>query len=101
MQIVIVCLIRIFNTFGFALQGLFANEFYPTVIRSMGSGFLYSCGMLGGLLTPGIIELSDQVNLNPYLLIGFLGLVGPLGGYMCKETFGKPLEDEIEEEKGL
>ena len=86
-------MIRIFNTFGFAIQGLFANEFYPTIIRSMGSGFLYSCGMVGGLIIPGVVEFSNEIDINPYFLIGALGLSGPLGGFLCKETIGKKLED--------
>lgn len=40
--IILACLIRIFNSFGFALQGIYANEFYPTPIRSIGSGFVYA-----------------------------------------------------------
>jgi len=49
--------------------------------------------MFGGLVTPSIIALSDKINLNPYFLVGAFGLLGPLGGYFCKETFGKNFED--------
>lgn len=40
--ILLACLIRIFNSFGFALQGLYANEIFPTCVRGLGTGILFS-----------------------------------------------------------
>jgi hypothetical protein len=56
--VVLACLIRIFNTIGFGLQGIYANEFYPTTLRALGSGFLFSVGVIGSFSAPYAIELS-------------------------------------------
>jgi hypothetical protein len=40
--IILACLIRVFNSLGFAVQALFATEFYPTCVRSLGPGFLFT-----------------------------------------------------------
>ncbi len=94
----IACAVRIFNCFGFALQGLFANEVYPTAVRTLGTGFLYSIvfliikstilfeGIFGSFLSPYIIKLSDIEGLNPYLMIGIFTLAGPIGTIMVRET---------------
>lgn len=40
--LIIVCFIRFFNSSGFALIAIYPNEFYPTCIRSTGSGFVFT-----------------------------------------------------------
>jgi hypothetical protein len=42
LTIVLACLIRVSVSFGFAIEPLYANEVYPTVVRTIGSGFVFS-----------------------------------------------------------
>jgi hypothetical protein len=46
-----------------------------------------------------VISLGDLMNVNPYICIGIISIVGPIGCLLIKETLRMPLEDEIEEEK--
>lgn len=36
------CMIRIFNSFGYAIESIYANEIYPTCVRALGTGMLLS-----------------------------------------------------------
>lgn len=63
----------------------------------MGTGFLYSCGILGSFFSSIVIYISEELNINPYFGIGFFGLLGSSGVLMSKETIGKRLEDSISE----
>ena len=35
-------MIRIFNSFGYAIESIYANEIYPTCVRALGTGMLLS-----------------------------------------------------------
>lgn len=72
---------------------MYANEFYPTPVRSIGTGFLYSCGILGSFLTPYLILFSERINVNPYFIIGGIGIIGPIGSLLIRETLNQPLEN--------
>lgn len=97
-MITLACLIRIFTSFSFAIQTLFVNEFYPTKIRTIGSGFVFSVGIAGSFAAPFNVTLSQRIDLNPYLIIGALSLTGLFGTMLIRETLGCKLEDDIEEE---
>ena len=40
--LVLTCLVRISVSVSFGIKHLYTNEIYPTAIRSIGSGFVYS-----------------------------------------------------------
>jgi hypothetical protein len=52
---------------------------------------------VGSFVSPYIIKLSEVEDLNPYLAIGIITLVGPIGAMLIEETLNKPLKDDIEE----
>lgn len=72
---------------------------YPTCVRALGSGFLFSVGVAGSFLSPYIIEIADLIKVNPYLLIGLICVSGPFATLLVPETLGKPLKDKVEEER--
>jgi hypothetical protein len=43
--------------------------------------------------------MGDFLNVNPYICIGLIAFIGPIGCLFIKETLNRPLEDEIEENK--
>ena len=94
-MVFLACLVRVGNTIGFAIQGLFANEFYPTPIRSLGTGFLFSVGIFGSFSAPYVLNLGRVMGINPYIILGIFSLSGPLGTLFTKETLNRPLKDKI------
>ena len=54
--------------------------------------------MIGSFISPYTIALGEYLKINPYFIIGGLSILGPLGTLLLKETLGKKLPDEIEEE---
>lgn len=46
-----------------------------------------------------MISIGDFLNVNPYICIGMIAFIGPLGCLFIKETLNKPLEDELEENR--
>ena len=89
----IACLIRFSVSVGFAIQGIYINEFYPTCIRGVGGGFQFSVGVLGSFLSPYIIKIANVIGMNPYLLIGIICLASPWASLKVPETLGASLKD--------
>lgn len=54
---------------------------------------------MGSFFSPYVISLGDYLNVNPYICIGIISFIGPIGCLFIKETLNKPLEDEIYENK--
>lgn len=82
-----------FNTIGFGIQGLYSNEFYPTPIRAIGSGFLFSTGILGSFTAPYITMIAKSLSVNPFLIIALFSSLGSIGTALTKETKGIPMKD--------
>lgn len=78
---------------------IWANELYPTTVRSSGLGVVFGFGLIGGYVSPYIVELSKSVieSLNPVITLGVIGLFCSGPAFFLKETLGKPLLDEIKE----
>ena len=54
---------------------------------------------MGSFFSPYVISIGDFLNVNPYICIGMIAFIGPLGCLFIKETLNKPLEDELEENR--
>lgn len=59
-------------SFVYAILVIWQNELYPTDIRSVGIGFVYSFGIAGGYLIPYIQHLCEYYNINPLIIFGIL-----------------------------
>ena len=51
-QTAIIVLYRFFISFGFSLTMIWANELYPTQVRSLGVGFSQAFALFGSFLSP-------------------------------------------------
>ena len=92
------CMIRIFNSFGYAIESIYANEIYPTCVRALGTGMLLSvviyintiilqrASLDHSLLHT--IALGKILQINPYILIGAVLLIAPFATLQLKETLG-------------
>lgn len=65
-------------TFGFIV--LWANEIFPTTIRSVGMGVFFGIGIIGGFLSPFLVDLSYEIGIiynyiNKYNIILFLLII--------------------------
>jgi MFS family permease len=80
----------------FSIMYTYSTEVYPTVIRAKGLGMNTLFARFASILVPVIVEY-----LNPFLIFASLCFVGFLLTFFIPETFGKDLEDEIQEEKSM
>ena len=70
---------------------------YPTCVRSLGSGVNFSSSLIGSVAAPVLVTLGKVVNFNAMFFIGIVGGLGLITYFWFVETFGKKLQDEIEE----
>lgn len=52
---------------------------------------------MGRLISPKILALMNKARINFWIFPGVLGISGFLCLMLLKETFGKPMQDEIDE----
>ncbi|CAD8077349.1 unnamed protein product [Paramecium sonneborni] len=95
--ILLCCLIRFFNTFGFGLLRQHTLEIYPTQIRGTGSGLLFTFGILGSFSSSYMIALANYIQFNQVAFLGIISISGIIGAFLTKETFKKRLVEEIDE----
>jgi hypothetical protein len=44
-------------------------------------------------MSPYVIKFSEVEGINPYLIIGGIALIGPIGTLLIRETLNEPLYD--------
>lgn len=59
------------------------------MVRSLGTGFLFAVGVLGSFFAPYAIAFAEIVKVNPYIILALLGLIGPIGTLLIRETLGR------------
>ena len=87
-----------------SLSVLFYNyiaELFPTRVRSLGSGATCAMGTVGGVFAPYLIMFAEDAGINTWIFPGVLGCIAIIAMCFLTETYGKPLEDEIEEKKKI
>ena len=85
MQIFLASFARFIVAFTFSFMMIWANELYPTtgnflkisLVRSSGLGIVFGFGLIGGYVSPYIVEGSKNVasSINPVITLGVIGLV--------------------------
>ncbi|CAD8155960.1 unnamed protein product [Paramecium pentaurelia] len=95
--ILLCCLIRFFNSFGFGLLRQHTLEIYPTSIRGTGSGFLFTLGILGSFSSSYMIALANYFEFNQVAFLGICSISGIIGAILTKETYQKKLIDDVDE----
>jgi len=86
------------NRFCLSIFTIYAAEVFPTCVRSLGSGIIFSLSLIGSVLSPFIVNLAELLNnISPIALVGCLSSIGLLMFWFFKETLNKPLKDQISE----
>jgi len=78
---------------------VYANELFPTVIRSRGSGVVNFFGRIGSIIPSSAIYFCKQFGISPALIFGAVAAPACLIVLFMRETKGKPLLHHIEEEE--
>jgi MFS family permease len=73
----------------------YSTEVYPTVIRAKGLGFNSLSARFAALMIPVIDELIK----NPFHIFAIIAGIAFILSFLLEDTYGKPLEDDILEEK--
>ena len=101
---------RFLICFVWALAYIYLSELFPTVVRSLALGIISAGGTIGKIYliitlhigstaSPFVVSFSKNLGLNPLIILGLIGVIGTISTFPLKETYGKQLEDEIDEEK--
>ncbi|XP_022671342.1 solute carrier family 22 member 8-like isoform X2 [Varroa destructor] len=78
-----------------SVQRVHLAELYPSGLRSLIAGFVYTCANLAGLLSPFIDYLGQATyQWVPSVMIVLLCLIGSLAALSVKETFDRDLHEE-------
>jgi MFS family permease len=91
---ILLFLARFSITAIFSIMYTYSTEVYPTVIRAKGLGINTLFARFAAILVPVVVDL-----INPFLIYSTVCFIGFFLALMLPETFGKELEDEIQEEK--
>ncbi|CAG7726495.1 unnamed protein product [Allacma fusca] len=75
------------------------GESYPTAIRVMGIGFSGGTASLGGALAPQLAYLGTYWPSVPFFGFAIISVGGSLVSFLLAETNGRPLEEEVKEDK--
>jgi MFS family permease len=76
---------------------VYVAELYPTEVRSLGFGWTSVAGMAGSILSPFVKRIAANFHINSWFPPAAIGIAAWLFTTCLKETFGKPLQDTIEE----
>lgn len=78
---------------------IYVLEFYPTRVRHFAIGFFAVITRFILVLVPALIQTSSDLAVSPLLLLGGLSIGSFFLVTYCPETYEKPLQDHITEEK--
>ena len=97
-EIALIGVSRLFNTFGFALFSLITTESFPTSIRSTGCGVSEAMSNLGNMVAPFLVTLAGELRVKAVFIGGIICIVGGISMFFVKETKVKtPKKDEGQE----
>ena len=63
----------------------------------MGLGWVSAVGTVGSTMSSYLIYFAEELNINSWFPPAAIGCIGLLSICCLRETFGKPMEDEIKE----
>ena len=77
---------------------LWQFELYPTVLRSQGTSVSLVSASIGSALAPMLSEVLHEQNAAlPYIVMGVLGMVVPVLGFILPETKGRPTRESYDD----
>ena len=92
---------RLLICIGWAFIFVFICEMYPTVVRSMAIGSISAAGTLGSILSPFLVTFSNKMKISPMICFGLISVVSFFCTLPLKETFNRPIKQNIKEEELL
>eukprot|EP00736_Rhodelphis_marinus_P006384 Rmarinus@m.19676 len=85
-------------TGAFAVAFVYAQELFPTVVRSTAMGVSSQAARIGGIAAPGVVMLSVIGQGVPMLAFGLVAAVACLLSARLPETLNRPLPQSLEDE---
>lgn len=86
LEIALIGISRLCNTFSFALFSLITTQSFPTSIRSTGTGVSEAMSNLGNMAAPFLVTISDDIGVKAVFIGGFVCIAGGLCMSFVKET---------------
>ncbi|KAL4446441.1 hypothetical protein ABPG74_001182 [Tetrahymena malaccensis] len=98
-QTAFIGLLRVSNIFQLGIFQVYIPELYPTQVRSVGAGIIFGLGNFGSVVAPYVVSKADSIGIGQMVFVGVIGVLGLIASIFLRETFNKPLQDQIEELK--
>lgn len=76
---------------------VYANELFPTVLRSRGSGLVNFFGRVGSVLPSTVIYLCKRASISPALIFSAVAIPAIIVSWLMKETKGRTLPNFVGE----
>ncbi|GFO02061.1 solute carrier family 22 member 15-like protein [Plakobranchus ocellatus] len=87
-------LASVINVANWAASQVWITESYPTVIRSLGYGFISLSSRIGSTLAPFVVNL-DEMPLFSFVLMGILALVSMVSILFVPETSNQVMQESV------
>jgi len=88
---------RAVSTLSCDFMILYVEEIFPTCIKNFGIGFYFAVGLAGGIVSPYIVTISNQIGISPVGVFGVIGIIGLIISLFLEETLNKPMKMNIPE----
>ncbi|GFO02065.1 solute carrier family 22 member 21 [Plakobranchus ocellatus] len=92
-------LASVINVANWAASQVWITESYPTVIRSLGYGFICLASRIGTTLAPFVVNL-DEMPLFSFVLMGIITLVSMVTILFVPETSNQVMQESVRRNTG-
>ncbi|KAK3776071.1 hypothetical protein RRG08_046738 [Elysia crispata] len=87
---------------AYAVIYVYCTEIFPTSVRSSAMALMYISGMIGGVISPYVVEMSESMGERmgaafPMIVFGSVGLAAGLLSLLLPETKDKVMPENIED----
>lgn len=93
---ILIAIIKFFTSISFGLIMIYTAELYPVSIKALGVGFVNFIGKFGAATSPIFIFISDQMNISPLVVMGFVVILAGFASTFLPEGLNLSKE-EIDE----
>lgn len=87
---------------AYAVIYVYCSEIFPTSVRSSSMALMFISGMLGGVLSPYVVSMSETMGKRmgaafPMIVFGSVGLAASLLSLLLPETKDRKMPENIED----
>ncbi|GFO36513.1 organic cation transporter protein [Plakobranchus ocellatus] len=87
---------------AYAVIYVYCSEIFPTSVRSSAMALMFICGMIGAVVSPYVVEISESMSdpmraAFPMLVFGSSSLAAALLSLLLPETKDKNMPDNIDD----